>query len=374
MGMDEIVDMAKIIEEQENERSAYQSRSFHRTNSAPALRSGSSSPAKTGEYTPSRKSLESPRDSKTSEQKRPFQNPCRYCGERYFTGHRCKSFQKYKCLEVEEGSEVDEDEEGEPEEKTAQTNGPELELQVLSLQSMVGLTTKRTLKIIGIIGDMEVVVLIDSGASCNFIGKKLVDQLGLPVVTTQEFGVAIGDGQIIKGSGKCEGVRLNIQGVTIDEEYLLFELGNVDVVLGYTWLEKLGETRINWGLHLMKFQVDDKWVTLCGDPALLKVQVSLNAMEKLGNQKEEVILLELQALFENVSGASKGAAPGPEFQKLLKQFKSVFHMPAGLPPKRSREHAITLQSGTSPINVRPYRYSHLQKNEIEKLVQEMLHA
>lgn len=67
--MDEIVDMAKIIEEQENERSAYHSRPFQRTNSSPDLRSGSSSPAKTGEYTPARKSLESPRDSKTSEQR-----------------------------------------------------------------------------------------------------------------------------------------------------------------------------------------------------------------------------------------------------------------------------------------------------------------
>lgn len=49
-------------------------------------------------------------------------------------------------------------------------------------------------------------------------------------------------------------------------------------------------------------------------------------------------------------------------------------MPGDLPPKRTREHAITLQEGTSPINVRPYRYSHTQKNEIEKLVKEMLQA
>lgn len=42
----------------------------------------------------------------------------------------------------------------------------------------------------------------------------------------------------------------------------MFELGTIDVVLGYTWLEKLEETRINWGLHIMKFQVHDKWVTI----------------------------------------------------------------------------------------------------------------
>lgn len=34
----------------------------------------------------------------------------------------------------------------------------------------------------------------------------------------------------------------------IREEYLVFDLEATDMVLGYTWLEKLGETRINWGV------------------------------------------------------------------------------------------------------------------------------
>jgi len=49
-------------------------------------------------------------------------------------------------------------------------------------------------------------------------------------------------------------------------------------------------------------------------------------------------------------------------------------MPQALPPKRNREYAITLEKGTSPINLRPYRYSYEQKNEIEKLIREMLAA
>lgn len=49
-------------------------------------------------------------------------------------------------------------------------------------------------------------------------------------------------------------------------------------------------------------------------------------------------------------------------------------MPQELPPSRGHEHAITLKDGTYPVSVRPYRYSHLQKNEIEKLILEMLQA
>lgn len=94
---------------------------------------------------------------------------------------------------------------------------------------MVGLTPKQTMKLIGIIDNTEVVVLIDSGASCKFIAKKLVDQLGLAVEPTQEFGVSIGNGRVITGSCKCLGVKLDVQGVLIEEEYLRFELGTIDV-------------------------------------------------------------------------------------------------------------------------------------------------
>ena len=44
------------------------------------------------------------------------------------------------------------------------------------------------------------------------------------------------------------------------------------------------------------------------------------------------------------------------------------------PPQRSRDHAIILKEGTAPISVRPYRYPYVQKQEIEKLVGEMLAA
>ena len=49
-------------------------------------------------------------------------------------------------------------------------------------------------------------------------------------------------------------------------------------------------------------------------------------------------------------------------------------MPDDLPPPRSVDHSIILKEGTNPINVCPYRYPHIQKNEIERLVFEMLAA
>ncbi|GKA46063.1 hypothetical protein Tco_0738859, partial [Tanacetum coccineum] len=63
-----------------------------------------------------------------------------------------------------------------------------------------------------------------------------------------------------------------------------------------------------------------------------------------------------------------------EIGGLLAEYEDVFNLPLGLPPSRDHEHSIVLKDGTTPISVRPYRYPHIQKNEIEKLVKEMLAA
>lgn len=61
-----------------------------------------------------------------------------------------------------------------------------------------------------------------------------------------------------------------------------------------------------------------------------------------------------------------------ELQAILQQYIDLFEEPKQLPPSRLHEHKITLKEGTSPINIRPYRYPNGKKNEIEKMVNEML--
>ena len=57
---------------------------------------------------------------------------------------------------------------------------------------------------------------------------------------------------------------------------------------------------------------------------------------------------------------------------LLHQYHSVFQEPNVLPPTHDIDHQIELQPGSKPIQVRPYKYPHFQKAEIERLVNEML--
>lgn len=46
--------------------------------------------------------------------------------------------------------------------------------------------------------------------------------------------------------------------------------------------------------------------------------------------------------------------------------------PKGMPPPRSQHHKIPLIHGSDPFKLRPYRYPFIQKEEIERIVKEML--
>lgn len=63
----------------------------------------------------------------------------------------------------------------------------------------------------------------------------------------------------------------------------------------------------------------------------------------------------------------------PEVALLLTTYASVFSTPSTLPPPRAHDHSIPLMDGSTLVKVKPYRYPHSQKEEIEKLVAEMLH-
>lgn len=63
-----------------------------------------------------------------------------------------------------------------------------------------------------------------------------------------------------------------------------------------------------------------------------------------------------------------------DIEALQQKFSSIFAETTSLPPSQTSDHQIPLQPNTGPISVRPYRYGHIQKDEIERLVAEILSA
>lgn len=138
----------------------------------------------------------------------------------------------------------------------------------VSMNSIVGLTNPKTLKLLGRIGEGEVMVMVDPGATHSFISSRAVEKLQIPVTESGGFDVSLGNGEAVRGTGICRGVPLVLDGeVEVCDDFLPFELGNSDIILGIQWLEKMGSIVTNWKTQVMTFQSGGSTITLQGDPS-----------------------------------------------------------------------------------------------------------
>ena len=184
----------------------------------------------------------------------------------------------------------------------------------LSLSSMVGLSAPHSLKIRGRIKDREVIVLIDSRASHNFISTTLVEELGLEMSQTKEFGVILGTGVEIRTFGVCWKIKLHVAELEVIYEFFFIPLGSSEVILGYQWLASLGESCMNWGRMSMKFKMGNTRVHLQGDSSLCKTQVSLQSMVCTIHHEGQGILLDFgQLSLLLVEGALSTSESLPQF-------------------------------------------------------------
>jgi len=73
---------------------------------------------------------------------------------------------------------------------------------------------------------------VDPGAEANFLSSKLVSALDLPLLQLRPFRVEVGNGAIEQGVEGCENVVIQVQGITICENFFL---------MGAGWLASLGK-------------------------------------------------------------------------------------------------------------------------------------
>lgn len=292
---------------------------------------------------------------------------CYRCDAKWVIGHRCKKELSVMLIEEEEG-------EFEIEDSDIPVAATEELITEVSLNSVIGLSNPKTMKLRGLIGSHEVVVMVDPGATHNFIALSTVEAAGVPVMGTMGFGVSLGNGEALKGEGVCKDVRVQLDGgVEVVEDFLPLKLGNSDVILGIQWLEKLGVVLTNWKTQIMTFELKGETVTLVGDPTLVRSQISLKAMIKVLQKEKQGYWVECNKLEANSASSREPSVP-TFLGGVIEQYAKVFEEPKGLPPSRNREHAIVLKEGSNPVGVRPYRYPQCQKDEIERLIHEMLEA
>ncbi|KZV34979.1 peroxidase 64 [Dorcoceras hygrometricum] len=292
-------------------------------------------------------------------QRRKEKGLCFRCGEPYSPLHKCT----FKLLQVA----LDENEL--PNEEEMEITA---EMEELPLFSISGVTQPQTIEMRGKINNTEVIIMVDSRASHNFVSRKLVLQMGLHIDESISFGVCLGDGTRIQCQGICHGLIVHLGSYTTIVGHL-FELGGVDVILGIEWLRTLGKVLVDWNKMDMRFQSEGNTIELKGDPTLQRTMLSFKSLCKVTEIEFSATLISVDRGTNSEEREEQEAWP-KEIQDILDRFKLIFDKPLELPPSRSQDHAINIKAGQGPVQVRPYRYAHRQKNEIEKLVAEMLSA
>lgn len=291
---------------------------------------------------------------------------CFKCRAPWSRTHLCPN-KELRILTVVNGKEKevwnsdDEMEEDEQEEE-ART------LSTLSLNSFLGIDSPKTTKLWGRINQAEVVVMLDSGASHNFISPEIVRKLNLKAQEGSNWDVLLGNGVMIKAEGVCSALSFQLGDSDFVSDFLALELGSVDVILGVQWLEMLGRCEVDWKIQELSFSYQGRRVTLFGDPSLHCTKLSMRTLTpvfSINHTSSAVVLASLTKSEETIEQKSFLA-------RLLDQFADVFALPSGLPPIRGQEHAITLGAGVSAISVPPYLYPHARKVVMESMVQEML--
>ncbi|RVW97424.1 Transposon Ty3-G Gag-Pol polyprotein [Vitis vinifera] len=243
---------------------------------------------------------------------------------------------------------VETDGEGPEENLQMEGLGEEDEQIQLSLNALMSNEDSQTMTLNGNYKGRSLFVLIDSGSSHNFL------------------------------SSKVENARARI----FAEVYVL-PLETYDLILGTQWLATLGDISWNFNTLQMGFELNGKPYLLQGKN---KLQERMSPWaDKLKGLVEQPGLFAIQDLSDATLWAIQVAEnthleetltpqQQEELQKMLQAFADVFEEPTGLPPVRDYDHQIDLKDEAGPINCRPYRYAAVQKDAIEKLIGEMLHA
>ncbi|CAO2206554.1 unnamed protein product [Urochloa humidicola] len=295
------------------------------------------------------------------------QGLCMKCGEKWSRAHKCPQQVPLHILEeVLDVMNIDQSSED-----GHLTDCSDEELLSLSLAATEGIQGRKTLRLHGKINKQEVLILVDSGSSSTFISSSAVQRLAIVTAEALTVTVTAANGGKLASSAIVPELTWWTQGHTFSSAARVLELNHYDIILGMDWLENHSPMWVHWRRKRMRFTYKGNRITLNGvkDHTDTCSPIQLKKLKGLMRKGAVAQLVHLSTA--STTAESSSVIPQP-VQDLLLKHKNLFQAPTALPPSREYDHSIPLLPGVQPVNVKPYRYSPTQKDEIERQVKEML--
>ena len=206
---------------------------------------------------------------------------------------------------------------------------------------------------------------------------ELAKKLGCKLEAIHPLSVAVANGTKMQAQYVCRGFTWQLQQVSFTFDVMILPLGCCDLVLGVQWLATLGP--ILWDFQQLRMEFNyqgKKFVLRSANPIGIRL-VGAKSFSQIVQQGGQLCFLQPCAASndDNFLGCNiEPTSSTPAIvETLLEEFDGIFREPQTLPPPRPHfDHRIPLKEGSNPVNLRPYRYSAVQKTIIDKLVDEML--
>ncbi|KAK1653770.1 hypothetical protein QYE76_071575 [Lolium multiflorum] len=246
----------------------------------------------------------------------------------------------------------------------------EAEFMAISKQAFNGSENGHSMKLMGQIQGHDVLILVDSGSTNNFISTSLAAQLQGVQKLSKPVKVKVAGGGMLQGDLEVPGCEWTCQGNVFATSFKALPLHCYDVILGMQWLEQFGLMQTHWAQKWFQFEWNGKQCRLQGLQPNTK-QCDVISPEELKSMYQQDSIYYMVQLYFTVDKDTQKTVPHI-VSMVLNSFEDVFAEPTGLPPHRRADHTIPLMPGASPVNLRPYRYSPMQKNEIEKQIRELI--
>lgn len=227
------------------------------------------------------------------------------------------------------------------------------------------------------------------GSDDNFLQPRIAKFLKLPVLPIPSFKVLVGNGNALQVEGLINDLQVHIQNTMLQVDVYLLPVMGADLILGTSWLATLGAHIADYKNLCIQFVLNNKLITLNGDSNCKPHLTTVHQLHRLYSTKAIDTCYALSV--SNLTQQKKQGTPfsqthlanycdqlqfpedmSVDLQHLLLKYHDVFALPSGLPPSRMCDHAIPLISEAAPVKIKPYRYPHSQKSEIEKMVTDML--
>lgn len=304
---------------------------------------------------------------------------CRRCPEPWFPGHKCKLSEKQLFTATHGPPEEEEDEELEGKEVALEDTPPsssehqtkEALLQISMHAVHVTSSACNTFTLILDVGGVKAKTLVDSGSSATFVSPQFVVKAQCAVTNHNAVKIMIADGAIMWSDTLCKDCKYEIQRELFISDMRVLPLKVYDIILGADWIYTHNPIGLN--LKTREFSVTKyrlKQVTfidetLSGQNLLIDISHLLKLMRK-------GVIGAVICAQTSVQEVGRLNSVPEMIQTLQLQYSYVFMEPQQLPPNRDCDHAIPIVPGAKPVNQRPYKLPHYQKDAMEGLVEQLL--